>query len=196
MSQRKRKPSPFQNCETKEDFLAALTSGKLTPADYGVAKMLCKMKGWDTPEETSEASVTPEVTPTVAAPSGGDGFWYWRDDIDGDREAVIQVLNANVDYPRKSWREGPLTKKQWQGPLTTAEMATKYNEIAAANSEAVMSTGDENVRRWLYICGRNWNVDVITPKGLSTGICCELPCTVAYLEAKDEEPPRDINDPW
>ena len=79
----KRKPSPFQNCETREAFLDALqqsiASGKVTPAVYGAAKMLCKMKGWDIPAET--VSVTPTVeSPTLATPvSEGDGLFHWRD---------------------------------------------------------------------------------------------------------------------
>jgi hypothetical protein len=165
----RRKPSPFQNCETKEAFLVALqqqlASGKLTAQEYGAAKLLCKLKGWGDPAETPEASVAPEVTPSVAP--GGDGFWHWRED----------------------------SKNPWSPPLTTEQMAETYNRVAAegiaATCAAAVAAGQPP-----YKYGRYVSVGVLTPKGVNTTICCELPCTVQDLDNLNEEPPRDINDPW
>ena len=167
----RRKPSPFQNCETKEGFLAALqqglASGTLTAVDLNAAKMLCKLKGWDIPSETSEA-----VTPTVSAP-GGDvfpprntvrGFWHWREN----------------------------SKSPWSPPLTTEQMVAEYNRVAAEGMAAIRAAIEAGQPR--HTIGRFISVGVITPKGLSDVICCELlPCTVDHLEEIDSRPPRDPN---
>ena len=62
---------------------AELAPAFLTEADFNAARLLCKLKGWDTPlAETSGASVVaPEVTiPTIATPvTEGDGDWHWKD---------------------------------------------------------------------------------------------------------------------
>ena len=80
----RRKQSPFQNCETRGSLPLRCSKTRqrhFTAVDLNAAKMLCKMKGWGNPAETSEASVAPEVkAPTAATPvSEGDGTWHWQD---------------------------------------------------------------------------------------------------------------------
>lgn len=169
----KKKQSPFEGITTREQFTEALqqslASGRLTEAGFNAARLLCKMKGWDTPpSEASEALVAPEVKPgTVVAPvSGGDGFWYWRED----------------------------SKKPWSGPLTTTEMVDKYNELAAAGLEEIRAAIASGVPR--YRVGRYTSIAILKPSGENDCICCEPPCTLEMLDALNAKPPRSLNDPW
>jgi hypothetical protein len=136
----RRKPSPFTNCETKEGFLVALqsqlASGKLTEAEFNAARLLCKLKGWDTPSKTSEASVTPEVTIPTVAP-GGDGNWYWRENLGSHVYRAWNGIDA-ATMPNPD-------SKPWHGPFTADEMVAEANRITAEGREFNVKTPRGNL---------------------------------------------------
>lgn len=171
---RRKPPSAFLNCETKEAFLVALQqelcSRHLTEAEFSAARLLCKMKGWDTPSsEKSEATVAPEVkTPGVAPSSGGDGMWHTQED--------------------SGWSRG----------LTPEELMAKYNALAddlKAERTAALATGNFPLGLGCSM-GRYVMIGVLVPNGTYRNLCIKPPCTVEKLAALIAEPDPRTVDHW
>lgn len=179
----RRKPSPFAGITNREEFTEVLQEqlGNLTVADMTAATLLCKLKGWGNPAETSEASVTPTVESplfVVDAPEpNADGLWRWR----------------------------PSSGDPWSRGLTAEEMAQEYDRIAAerlaarAVALAAAIAAANNPAGWVMVGDsprRHVSVDVLTPKGINQSLYTELPCTVEKLDALNEEQdPRNL-DHW